>query len=432
MARPLAGLRIRERRLALGLTQAELARRAGISPSYLNLIEKNRRTVAGRVLLALARALDTPPGELSGLREATLAEELAEAAAAHGADPARAGEFAGRFPDWARAFAAAAREARALRAAVAALSDRLAHDPFLAESVHRMLTNVTAIGSTTEILAEGAEMPEGQRSRFLRILREESGRLAEVARGLAAYFDRAAADPAAPATPEEALDRFLDAHDHHFPALDADPSADPAPLLAHPLLDSAAARSLAASHLARYAADAGALPLEPFAAAGPGLRWDPLALARAFGAPPLRVFRRLAVLRRPGLEAPPFACLQIGAAGHVEMRRPLTGIPLPRHGSACPLWPVFEALSRPETPVARPCRLPDGTELLALALAVAAAPPDFAAPPRWRAAMLIAPLAEARAAGLALPGGPQVPAGPGCRLCPRTDCAARAGASVVG
>ncbi|HEU0221365.1 MAG TPA: helix-turn-helix transcriptional regulator, partial [Paracoccaceae bacterium] len=56
MARSLAGLRIRERRTALGLTQVELAARAGISPSYLNLIEKNRRGAAGRVLLALARA----------------------------------------------------------------------------------------------------------------------------------------------------------------------------------------------------------------------------------------------------------------------------------------------------------------------------------------------------------------------------------------
>ena len=43
-----AGSRIRERRLALGLRQADVALRAGISGSYLNLIEHNRRRIAAK------------------------------------------------------------------------------------------------------------------------------------------------------------------------------------------------------------------------------------------------------------------------------------------------------------------------------------------------------------------------------------------------
>ena len=46
--RQLTGGRIRERRIALGLRQAELAPRAGISASYLNLIEHNRRRIGGK------------------------------------------------------------------------------------------------------------------------------------------------------------------------------------------------------------------------------------------------------------------------------------------------------------------------------------------------------------------------------------------------
>ena len=38
----LTGTRIRERRLALSRRQADVARAAGISPAYLNLIEHNR------------------------------------------------------------------------------------------------------------------------------------------------------------------------------------------------------------------------------------------------------------------------------------------------------------------------------------------------------------------------------------------------------
>jgi transcriptional regulator with XRE-family HTH domain len=53
----LTGTRIRERRILIGMRQAELARAAGISASYLNLIEHNRRRVGEDVLAALARAL---------------------------------------------------------------------------------------------------------------------------------------------------------------------------------------------------------------------------------------------------------------------------------------------------------------------------------------------------------------------------------------
>ena len=53
-----AGSRIRERRVALGLRQAEVALRAGISGSYLNLIEHNRRRIGGKVLLNIAAALE--------------------------------------------------------------------------------------------------------------------------------------------------------------------------------------------------------------------------------------------------------------------------------------------------------------------------------------------------------------------------------------
>ncbi|RMF40721.1 MAG: XRE family transcriptional regulator, partial [Alphaproteobacteria bacterium] len=163
MARSFTGLRIRERRVALGITQAALAERAGISPSYLNLIEKNRRSVAGRVLVAIARELELSPSDLSEGPERALIDTLTETAAARGADPDRSEEFVSRFPDWARALAAVERENRALHDAVAALSDRMSHDPFLSESVHRMLTNLTAIRSAKDILADPADMPPAQR-----------------------------------------------------------------------------------------------------------------------------------------------------------------------------------------------------------------------------------------------------------------------------
>ena len=57
----LTGSRIRERRIMSGLKQAELARMADISPSYLNLIEHNRRRIGGKLLLDIAEVLEVEP-----------------------------------------------------------------------------------------------------------------------------------------------------------------------------------------------------------------------------------------------------------------------------------------------------------------------------------------------------------------------------------
>ena len=77
----LTGSRIRERRLMLGLRQADLARDVGISASYLNLIEHNRRRIGGKLLVTLANVLGVEPSILTDGVEATLVASLREAAA---------------------------------------------------------------------------------------------------------------------------------------------------------------------------------------------------------------------------------------------------------------------------------------------------------------------------------------------------------------
>ncbi len=55
------GRRLRELRLERGHTQADLARRLAISPAYLNLIEKGRRTVQLPVLWKALELLEVDP-----------------------------------------------------------------------------------------------------------------------------------------------------------------------------------------------------------------------------------------------------------------------------------------------------------------------------------------------------------------------------------
>ncbi|MFN3353837.1 MAG: helix-turn-helix transcriptional regulator [Brevundimonas sp.] len=53
------GSRLKEARLAAGLTQAELAERAGVSRKTINTVENGVFTPSTVLALILARALDT-------------------------------------------------------------------------------------------------------------------------------------------------------------------------------------------------------------------------------------------------------------------------------------------------------------------------------------------------------------------------------------
>jgi transcriptional regulator with XRE-family HTH domain len=72
----LTGSRIRERRLIIGMKQADLARHAGVSASYLNLIEHNRRRIGGKLLLDIAAILDVEASVLSEGAETALLATL--------------------------------------------------------------------------------------------------------------------------------------------------------------------------------------------------------------------------------------------------------------------------------------------------------------------------------------------------------------------
>ncbi|QDZ10131.1 helix-turn-helix domain-containing protein [Devosia ginsengisoli] len=73
------GFRISNRRKSLKISQAFLARSLGISPSYLNLIENNKRDIGGALLNRVAAQLDIDIDELAGRMEQKLLQDLEEA-----------------------------------------------------------------------------------------------------------------------------------------------------------------------------------------------------------------------------------------------------------------------------------------------------------------------------------------------------------------
>src|SRR5690606_29620642 len=68
-----AGPRIRRLRMERGLTQTAMAQGLGISPSYLNLIERNQRPITVQLILKLASVYRIDPHELQGETRSSVA-----------------------------------------------------------------------------------------------------------------------------------------------------------------------------------------------------------------------------------------------------------------------------------------------------------------------------------------------------------------------
>jgi len=424
MPRPgLTGARIRARRLDLGLRQGDLAQALGISPSYLNLIEHNRRRIAGKLLAEAARALDTEVATLAQGAEAALIDGLRDAAA-HSPDAApdmaRAEEFASRFPDWAGLTIAQGRRIAALERAVETLNDRMSHDPFLSQALHDMLSTVTAIRSTSAILADDGPIDREWQARFHRNLFEDSQRLADSAKSLAGYLDGAGQAEASLASPQEELEGWLTGRGYHLAELE-DHTATPEAVL--PPEADGAARVLMLDFAQRYAADARAIPLAALRAALAQSGHDPGHLARAFDTDLHRVFRRLACLPE-GVDGRPVGLVICDGSGTLTFRKPLDGFPLPRFGAACPLWPLYLSLTRPNARVRRTVQQAGQLtpRFATFAQALQHQPGGFDAPLVTTAAMLILPDDT---------DTPALPIGTSCRICPRPACAARREPAIV-
>ncbi len=208
----LTGNRIRDWRISRGMRQTELAHEAGISPSYLNLIEHNRRKIGGRVLNRIARALDLDPSHLADGGEATLLGKLAEIAQSHDLDTLDAGRteaFASQFPGWAQMVLSLQAAIESLEGRVKLLGDRLSHDPKLAEALHEVITAVTSIRSTASILVEGGELDREWTERFHKNVYQDSLRLAEQSRALVSFLEKQGDDPDVLLSPVEEAERAL-------------------------------------------------------------------------------------------------------------------------------------------------------------------------------------------------------------------------------
>lgn len=419
MSRPtLTGSRIRAKRLEIGLKQAALAQKVGISPAYLNLIEHNKRRIGGKLLLDLARELHVDAAVLSEGAEAALMASLADAASQEGSgETGRAEEFAGRYPGWAGVLAAQHDRIKRLEHTVATMTDRMTHDPFLSTSLHEVLSTAASIRSTASILANGEAVEPEWQARFQRNLLEDAKRLADGAGALVSHLDNAGEEGAMLGTPLEALEAFLSARQYHLAEVEVGGDVE--------------ATDDVQDYVARYRRDVEVMPLETFTqAVGGGA--DPVQLADQFGVEVSAVLRRIASLPL-GQGQEPVGLVACDGSGTVTFRKPVDGFLVPRFGAACPLWPLYQAMLRPQVPIRAVVEQAgrDTPRFLVYAVAEMRRPAGFDAVQIVEVTMLMVPESRAILSGSDMTQEVAQPIGSSCRICPRPGCAARREASIL-
>lgn len=436
------GARLRRIRLDLGLSQTTLAAQLGVSPSYVNLMERNQRPVSAQILIRLAETYDLDIAALASSEDdrslAELTEALGDPLFRDLAVPAQelrdlvetcpsvadalrrlyqAYQQTQRAPDNAAsgepsAFAPVFDPVDAVRGAIEAARN---YFPALDEAAEALAATLS--GDREDLLPSLAARLQGQHGVRLRVLP------AEVMGGALRRFDRHRRQLQLSEMLSHGGRVFQTAFQwatlEHPDLIDA--------TLAETGLTDATARRMFRIVLANAFAGAVMMPYGRFLAAAEACRYDLRLLAQRFDASIEQVSHRLTTLQRPGARGVPFFMIRVDDAGNVSKRHASGRFHLSRHGGTCPLWNLHETFRAPDAILTQRLEMPDGSAFFSIAAAVSGAPQPH---PGRAARFAIGLVCEMKYAPRLVyadgEGGPAARIGTNCRLCERTDCAQRA------
>ncbi len=443
------GAKVRALRRQRSLTQVQLAERLGISASYLNLIEHDRRSLSAPLLIRLADVLQLDLKALSIENQARSVADLMEVFGdpifeAHDVTNAEVRDLVNATPTAARAVVALYQAYRAAREAADTLAATLSEGDLAGiDSSHLPTEEVSDLiqrhMNYFPELEEGAESFRREAHldgddlyaglvKYLGALgvQVRMARTAEMQGAVRRY------DPDAKVL---MLSEVLRRGSRNFQlAYQIGLLTMPAALdrlAADPHLTSDASRALARVALANYFASAVLMPYGPFLEAARSERYDIDLLGHRFRTSFEQTCHRLTTLRRPGAEGVPFHMVRVDIAGNISKRFSASGLRFARFSGACPRWNVFEAFTTPGLVRTQLSQMPDGATWFWVARTVNREGGGYHAP---RSVLAIAMGCEAaRAKELVYADGmdlesPQavVPVGLTCRLCERMDCEQRA------
>ena len=445
------GVRLKRIRRDLGLTQTRMAEDLGVSPSYLNHLERNQRPLTAQILLRLAQTYDIDIRGLSSDNDAAGARDLSEVLADQlfrdlGIPRHEIAEVAQNAPGVADAIVRLYR----------AYADR------------RRLADLGALDRGEDGQGGGPVTPSDWVRDFIQGQRNFFPDLDEMGEALAAELSPEPQGFAAAArqrlaerhgvqvrvVPMEVLPDSVRRYDHHrrrlmlsellggpgqsfavaYQLALQEHDADLAALVERAAPPDAPTGRLLKVSLANYLAAASMMPYEAFREACEAASHDIDLIRARFGASFEQVCHRMTTLSRPTARGVPFFMLRVDSAGNISKRFAGAAFPFSRFGGTCPRWKIHGAFRSPgkiltqivETPTARaispwpgrcggsPHPMPRKTRELAIGLGCEL--------------KYASRLVYARGLDLADPAVTQI--GPACRVCERPACRQRAAEPV--
>ncbi|CAN5255065.1 XRE family transcriptional regulator [soil metagenome] len=443
------GGRLKRLRRDLALTQTAMATDLGVSPSYLNHIERNQRPVSAQLLLKLADTYDVDLRDLNRPAGHAGETELTELFA----DPVFKGlavprheilQMADEAPGAAdavlrlyRAFVEARTRERIeageggraasttptdrVREVVQARQNYFPELDLLGEALHADLTrNMT--GESLEVLA-AARLAE-RHNLAVKIMPAEV--MVEWTRRYDPHRRRLLiSETLGPSSRAFAVAYQL-ALAEHEPELNAAAEAADMP-------DEASKRLMKVS-LTNTLAAAILMPYAAFQRTAEATGYDLSRLQARFGVGFEQAAHRLTTLSRPTARGVPFFLMRVDQAGNVSKRYASGAFPFSRFGGSCPRWRLHSAFRTPGRVVTQIIETPDGGRWFTLARTVDRQGHDAFGEGADLAVGIGCELKHAHrliyARGIDLAAPDVTPIGPACRLCHRHPCAERAAAPV--
>ncbi|WP_206240915.1 helix-turn-helix domain-containing protein [Novosphingobium terrae] len=425
------GPRLRMLRRELGLNQTEMAEELGVSPSYLNHLERNQRPLTAQMLLRLASTYDVDLRSFTAAANEAASSDLHEIFADAlvrdiGVPRQEVLEVAENYPAIAEAIGRFYRALSDLRdvpkrvesagatgtkvsSAVAWLRDWLyARRNYFHEIDMEAEALSEALGDHADARREG--MIQRLKERYditVRIVTQDQ--MPDANRHYDAHRRRLM------------LAESLPPHDRLFGLAERLAATEMRRVLAA-ALDAAQAPDAEASlltkrFLANYAAAALIMPYGKFQSSAEDSLYDMDLLMARFGVSYEQAAHRLTTLDRQGARGVPLFLLKLDASGNVAKRYGSETIPLARFGGGCPRWRIHRALRRMGETIVDHVAMPDEAAYLTWARAL----PQ----PHGREPVVIVLGCEARHASRIAIGAQTAtvtPIGPACHLCERADC----------
>lgn len=443
------GPRLKRLRRERNLSQARMAEELGLSPSYLNLMERNQRPITAQVLIRLAHAYSLDPREFATDDHERTVSELDEVFA----DPLFRNAPVSRLE----------------------LRETVESAPTVVDAVNRLYRAYLALRGASEVAApqlndrdRAEDAPQDNPVDRVRHLIHEAknhfAELDEAAETLASDLALTGHEPffaiaerlhakhsiRVRIMPVDVMPDSLRRYDHHRKQLLISEMVEPSGRTfqaAYQLafaemretIDALAmrlepedgpARRLLRVSFGNYFAGALMMPYGKFHAAAEALGYDVEVLGARFGASFEQVAHRLTTLARPGARGIPFFLVRADSAGNVSKRFSSGRFPFSQFGGTCPLWNLHSTFRTPGQVVTQIVELPDGSRWFSVARSVKRAYTPWGMPDPQFVVGLGCELKYAHrlvyARGFDLSAPDPTPIGINCRLCERVACPQRA------